>query len=290
MAPETASRGADPGLLARRLSLFALTLFVLYGVRVAAALLPPRPLETAWQLNAVSTLVTPAAIPLVGLGLLHLASHLDPANARLRQRRDRLARWAILAVLGFLLLLPLQAFAAWSSVDAARAQVSDQRTVATSTFVRIREAINAATSLEDLEARLRSLRSPGLDIRFENLGLPLPETRRQLLLRLNEMEDQVKTRINPPPPQAIEDVAMTSLRMMASSVLFALGFAMAAQRRGQQVPLLVEGLTLWSLRAPRSPKRTMAGLPRLGAPSGPEDDYFEQIAPPEEEDDAEERP
>lgn len=276
MASETASRAADPALLARRLGAFALTLCILYAVRVASALLPLRPLEPSWQLNAVSALLNTAAIPLVGLGMLHLASYLDPANAMLRQRRDRLARWAILTTLGFLLLIPLQAYAAWSGVASARARLSDQQTAAKRNFALIREAINAATSLDELQARLRSLQSPELDIRFENLGLPLPETKRQMLFRLNDIQEQVKRRINPPPPQAIEDVAMNSVRMMANSAVFALAFAMAAQRRGQDVPLLVELLTLWSINNPR-------GCPQRCSPDAGEEDYFAQLAQPEED-------
>ena len=267
-------RGA--AVLADRLSVFAMALFVIYGVRVVATAIPLRPLDTLWQLSVSSALISAAAIPLVGLGLLHLAAYLDPANASLEKRRNALARWAILAVLGFLLLIPLQAYASWSKVTTARARLTTQLTSANRNFALVREAINAATSLEDLQARLQSLESPELGIRFENLGLPLPETQRQMLIRLNEIEEQVKARIKAPPPEAIENVATNALRVMATSVVYALAFAIAAQRRGRELPLLVEMLTLWSLRRQGRP-------PRPGSPGAIEEDYFAQLAPPEDD-------
>jgi hypothetical protein len=158
----------------------------------------------------------------------------------------------------------------------ARARLTSQLTIANRSFALVREAINAATSLEDLQARLQSLESPELGIRFENLGLPLPETQRQMLIRLNEIEEQVKARIKAPPPEAIENVATNALRVMATSVVYALAFAIAAQRHGRELPLLVEMLTIWSLR--RQDRQS-----RRGAPGAVEEDYFAQLAPPEDD-------
>ncbi|MBD2718419.1 hypothetical protein H6G99_05560 [Synechococcus sp. FACHB-909] len=267
-------RGA--AVLADRLSVMAIALFVIYGVRVVATAIPLRPFDTLWQLSVSSTLISAAAIPLLGLGLLHLAAYLDPANAALEKRRDALARWAILAVLGFLLLIPLQTYASWSTVATARTRLTSQLSIANRNFALVREAINAATSLEDLQVRLQALQSPELGIRFENLGLPLPETQRQMLIRLNEIEEQVKARIKAPPPEAIENVATNTLRVTATSVVYALAFAIAAQRRGREVPLLVEVLTIWSLRRQGRP-------PRPGSPGAIEEDYFAQLAPPEDD-------
>jgi len=276
MTADAESRPGGTAVLADRLSVIALALFVIYGVRVAAAAIPFRPLDTLWQLSVSSALIEAAAIPLVGLGLLHLAAYLNPDDPALARRRDALARWAIPAVLGFLLLIPVQAYASWSSVATAKARLTTQQTTANRNFALVREAISAATSLEDLQARLQSLQSPELGIRFENLGLPLAETQRQMLLRLNDIQEQVKTRINAPPPEAIEDVARNSIRVMGTSLVYALAFAIAAQRRGQDIPLLVELLTIWSLRR-------QAARPPRGAPGTPDGDYLAQLAPPEDD-------
>ena len=276
MVSDSPSRGRESAVLADRLSVFSITLFVIYGGGVVATAIPLRPLDTLWQLRVSSALISAAAIPLVGLGLLHLAAYLDPANAALERRRDSLARWAVLAVLGFLLLIPVQAYASWSTVTTARARLTTQLTSANRNFALIREAINDATSLEDLKARLQALESPELGIRFQDLGLPLPETQRQMLIRLNELEEQVKARIKAPPPEAIENVATNALRVMATSLIYALAFAIAAQRRGREVPLLVEVLTMWSVRQ-------QSRQNRRGTPAAIEEDYFAQLAPPEDD-------
>ncbi len=276
MTADAGSRAGGTAVLADRLSIFAIALFFIYGVRVVASAIPFRPLETLWQLGLSSALIEAAAIPLVALALLHLAAYLNPDDPAVVRRRNVLARWAILAVLGFLLLIPVQAFASWSTVAAARERLTTQQTTANRNFALVREAISAATSLEDLQARLQSLQSPELGIRFQNLGLPLAETKRQMLLRLNDIQEQVKTRINAPPPEAIEDVARNAARLMATSFVYALAFAIAAQRRGQDIPLLVELLTIWSLRQ-------QADRSRRGVSSAPDRDYLAQLAPPEDD-------
>ncbi len=276
MTSDTQRRASEISTLADRLSVIAIALFVIYGVRVAASAIPFRPLNNLWQLSVSSALIEAAAIPLVGLGLLHLAAYLNPDDPALARRREALARWAILAVLGFLLLIPVQAYASWGTVAEARTSLMTQQTAANRNFALVREAISAATSLEDLQARLQSLQSPQLGIRFENLGLPLAETRRQMLIRLNDIQEQVKTRINAPPPEAIEDVASNAGRLMGTSFVYALAFAIAAQRRGQDIPLLVELLTIWDLRR-------QGGRPPRGAPGAPDKDYFAQLAPPEDD-------
>jgi len=276
MPTETELRDFKSSVLADRLGIIAMVLFFLYGVKALAAMVPIQPLDTLWQLKAISTLIDSAAIPLVGLALLHLAAYLDPANSALAKRRDQLARLAILAVIGFLLLIPGQALASWSTVATARARVTTQLTSANRSFALVREAISAATSLDDLQTRLQSLQSAELGIRFENLGLPLSETKRQMLLRLNEVEEQVKTKINAPPPEAIEDVASNAGRLMGTSLVYALAFAMAAQRRSQEIPLLVEILTIWSLR-------NQAGRRPRGIAGAPDGDYFAQLAPPDQD-------
>jgi hypothetical protein len=72
-------------------------------------MLPPRLLVSAWQLRAARTLIEAGPFALSGLVLLQLGARLDPANERLRLRWHRLGRLGVVAVLGFLLLVPLQA-------------------------------------------------------------------------------------------------------------------------------------------------------------------------------------
>lgn len=103
----------SPSVLARRLACFATALLGVYVVQVVGAIVPPRVLDPTWQLRFVSALLTQAAIPLVGFGLLFLASSIDPTNAQLERQVRRCARLSIQAALGFFLLIPVQLAGVW---------------------------------------------------------------------------------------------------------------------------------------------------------------------------------
>jgi hypothetical protein len=274
----------DSAILADRLAFMAIALFVIYLITLLASILPIRLLDTAWQLRFISACLDSATIPLVALGLLHLAAYLDPENPTLQKRRDGLARLAILAVAGFLLIVPLQAYAGWQSVAVARANVARQLSAATSTFDLLQDTITTATSLDNLQARLQAIQTPSLGIRFEDQGLSLPETKRTMIARLKEVRQQVVARIQAPAPQAIEAAIRDSLRVMLSSFALAIAFAMGAQRKGRDVPLLVEWHTMFSVQSPRSASPApggLRGLPLSGlAPS--EEDYFSRLVPEED--------
>ncbi len=275
-------REFDSAILADRLGFMAIALFVIYGITLLAGVVPVRLLETTWQLRFISACLDAAPIPLVALGLLHLAAYLDPDNPVLQKRRDGLARLAILAVLGFLLLVPLQTYAAWRNWRLTRTDVARQLSAATSTFDLLQETITNASSLDSLRSRLQAIQAPSLGIPFEELDLPLPETKRTMLVRLRGVRQQVEARIQASAPQAIGSLVRDSLRVTISSLALAIAFAMGAQRKGGEVPLLVEWHTMLSVRGPQAQPRGGAGLrglplPGLSRPS--EAERFAQFTP-----------
>jgi hypothetical protein len=263
MASTKEFREFDSAILADRLGFMAIALFVIYLITLLASILPIRLLDTAWHLRFISACLDTATIPLVALGLLHLSAYLDPGNPALQKRRDGLARLAIVAVIGFLLIVPLQAYAGWKSVAQSRANVARQLSAATSTFDLLQDTITTASSLDNLQARLQAIQAPSLGIRLENQDAPLPETKRTMLARLKEVREQVEARIQAPVPQAIATVTKDSLRVMLSSLALAIAFAMGAQRKGRDVPLLVEWHTRFSLGGPRGATASAGGLPGL---------------------------
>ena len=83
-------------------------------------------------------------------------------------------------------------------------------------------------------------------------------------------------------PKAIKAATRDSLRVILSSFALAIAFAMGAQRKGSDVPLLVEWHTMLSLRGPRAANPTGGGLrdlplPGRSAPS--EEAYFSRLVP-----------
>jgi hypothetical protein len=130
------------------------------------------------------------------------------------------------------------------------------------------------------------MQTPSLGIRFDNLGLPLPETKRTMLARLKEVRQQVEARIQAPTPKAIEAATRDSLRVMLSSVALAMAFAMGAQRKGSDVPLLVTWHTMLSVRGPRQARASgggQRGLTFPGLSAAPDDAYLSSLAHEEDE-------
>ena len=107
------SRAGSPVLLsAPGLGVVALVLFVLFATLVAGALWPVQLLNPLWQLRLAGSLINGAPFALLGLALLQIAVELGPHDPRLKSRQKLCSQLAVIAALGFLLLLPLQTLAA----------------------------------------------------------------------------------------------------------------------------------------------------------------------------------
>lgn len=232
-------------LLAHRLWYVSLGLFLIYAISVAAGILPLRLLDSAWQLQASRVLVDNGALPLLGLGLLHLASFLDPGNTPLRMRRSALANWAVLAMLGFLLLIPLQIGATLTSYASARQLQSNQLQAATNRLDLLLREISRAESVETIKARLvatQGMVPAGLDF-----SLPLPELKQRLDGSLRQARGLlVRQRQQNLDPAVIWRVIQESLRVSATAAALALAFAAGAQRRGTTGSPLLQ-LQDWTL-------------------------------------------
>ncbi len=279
-------KGYEASILADRLSLFSLALLVLYAAAAVAGLLPPAFLNTEWQLRAIRTILDSSFLPLLGLGLLHLAAYLDPQNLALQNWRKLAARLAILAVLGFLLFIPLQLTAAWRTVAAANANASRQLARANETFNILRDIIVQAPSLEDLQQRLDNQENRGVRLNLQEKGVSLEQTKKDLLEQLIVVRDAVTARVSKPDRQSTEALARETVRVVISALALALAFSAGAQRKGSTVPLLVEWHTFWVTRGAHkgNPQdRLRNGFPLGTHPMADTDEYLEQLVPPEED-------
>jgi hypothetical protein len=280
-------------IFGNRLAVVAMALFAVYQVSVLVAILPPRWFDPIWQISAIKVAVDAAAIPLLGLALLHLAAYLCPSNLQLQKRHQTLARLAILAALGFLLMVPLQGQAVWTSYRLSNSVASQQQAKATQRAEAIRQAITEATSPQDLEKRLQALQRPDSRINFDDkafAAIPFPDLKQQLLAQLDKAEGEFKARNAPPNAATAERVTRESLRVMVSSLAFSIAFAALAQRRNSPVPFLLElpylpaRLIACLLPRRRRPGQTTAPpLAFLKSASRREEDFFNSLAPPEDE-------
>jgi len=203
-------------------------------------------------MGAISSLLANGPWILVGLVLLHLACLLQPRDGALN---GRLATWRRLAALGaglYLLVAPLPPLLTWRAL-AANQTGRDQVIRAGEAQMRgYRDALNQATSLVDLRARLA--RIPGSKPLPPQLdGVPFAVVRQQLLRQLDSQEPRFRARVR----QLQEDANAwerwrKALQASFASLMLALGFACGAE--GLRLPRLGKGLSLPRIGAPFLPK------------------------------------
>jgi hypothetical protein len=228
----------EPTTACRGLSLAGLVLIVVFLTTVATVAFPVRLLNPAWQLRLGGMLINMAPMPLIGLGLLHLAVLLDPLDPLLMRRLRPAAHLGVLVALGYLLLAPLLG-------NAALAQLRDQVSVrdarlrqASFNLEQLRQAVSAASSVPDLEARMNALQGPKLDSADRLQPLPRLRTRAYALLdQASEQLSRAKANATPINPWVLLPAIA---RNSVASLALALGFAGLAQRPGSEISLLAE--------------------------------------------------
>ncbi|MCP9836254.1 HpsJ family protein [Cyanobium sp. N.Huapi 1H5] len=232
MARSSPSSSVDPAAVAETLGTVGLGLFGVYLAAVGSVLFPLRLLDRGWRLTVAATLVDHAVIPLVGLTLLHLVALAGWASPRLLKLRRQATRLAVAAALGFLLLIPVQAYGSWSVFSGARSESNRQQERAAMRFQALREAIQGATRPEDLRRRLEALQGPALD-QGDLRGEPLPRLKQRLLASLELAQAQMMRRLQGPGHGQEDALFRSSLRLIPSALILALAFA-ASARRGER--------------------------------------------------------
>jgi len=203
-------------------------LLVVFMAAVIFTALPPRLLDSEWQLGVIAALINNGAIALLGFLLVPLAVWIDPESRRLKARAIAFRRWSAAAALGFLLLAPLQGFAAWQvqrTTDLTRTREINQ---ATRQFAQLREVITTSISSQELSARVQALPGGSDLVPATDLSKPLPQLKQELLAGLEQGENQLRRRrleapaLRPGPP------LKESLRLAISALAYAYAFAFAA--------------------------------------------------------------
>jgi hypothetical protein len=181
-------------------------------------LLAANPASLEWQEQLVNVLLEGGLLAFMGFVLLHLASFLQPKHFGLQRRLSLVRHLAVIAVLGYLLLVPMQVASTFSGMMAARAKRISYIQQSTR-LSDLRESIQGATSVRDLELRLQNSFEPALTPQQTALGLY--ELRRSLL-RVNEERQLDNTR-------KLKDVTVNKdlFGPLISRSLSSLGWALA---------------------------------------------------------------
>jgi hypothetical protein len=217
-----------------------MVLFWLYAATVIGTVFPPRLLSPVWQLAFSGSVITNAPLALVGLALLHLAGHLDPANPILARRRSTCARLASLAVAGFLLLVPLQVQAIGQTLKSREQVQNRQLGIAERRIADVRRAIASARTVEQLQAELARLKVGTLTVKGTPGDRSLTGVREQLLSSLEGSRSSLQSQYQNTTTGMIWAFLQSSLQGIVSAIALAFGFAALAQRGEHGISLLEE--------------------------------------------------
>lgn len=229
--------GLRTSQLAWSLALLGTCLIAIFVIMVMDDVLPPLVLDPRWQFGLANVLVSNCSFPLVGLGLWHLAGYLAPDEDRLQKFLDRLARLAVLATLGYLLLIPLQAWSLWSGVDTVNRSRGTQLNRVLSRAEQMQAAVRAAGSVAELQSRLRAMQGPELDA--ASLNQPLPALKQQLLGAIAQVRAGVERQSRAPRLQELWSLGKQGLRSSLLALVAALGLA-SFSRVGPEGPSLLQ--------------------------------------------------
>ena len=236
----------EPGPLTQRpitaqLVAIALALLAVFIATLLPQLLPPRLLDPQWQLTLCGVMAENGVLPLMALGLLFLATYLDPANLWVLAIRDGSSGLAALAAGGFLLLIPLQIFAVVNSSSSLKLQQQQQRHTAEARLDALEQAIAIAGSSDELNQRLQTLQAPPLP--KSEQALPLPQLRTLLKQRLLQTRSLLQQTFARPAQVPLPTLVLQALRGGLSNLAYGLAFAACSFDRRRQASLLQSWLT-----------------------------------------------
>ena len=224
----------EPGPLTPRpitaqLVAIALALLAVFIATLLPQLLPPRLLDPQWQLTLCGVMAENGVLPLMALGLLLLASYLDPANLWVLAFRVGSSELAGLAAMGFLLLIPLQIFAVISSHSNLEFHQQKQRQTAQVRLDVLEQAIASAGSRGELNQLLQNLQAPPLPPSEQ--ALPLPQLRTLLSERLLQTRSLLQNKFSAPTQVPRSTLVLQVLRGVVSNLAYGVAFAQFRRRR-----------------------------------------------------------
>jgi hypothetical protein len=269
-------------------------LLLSYPITVFSSIIPPQPLDPAWQLNLITNLVDNGGIPLIGLLCIQAAAQFSPGSSPRQGIHATLANLSLGAIAGFLLLVPLQLVASLTLFENLKSDQVSRVERGSRRLASLSIAIAKATRAQDLQVELQKL--DGLSLSQDDLALPLPRLKASLLERLGKAQRQLEAQLPPPGQQLSWPMIQASLRIVPTSLAYAFGFAAAGRRRGQRISLLDErrALNRQNARARQERRRS-----RQAFLQGVEEAHLEQTmlaqddrssAPPREDDQSQHQP
>jgi hypothetical protein len=223
--------------MAKQLLAAAIAFFVFFGTIVLNLLFPIALLNPAWLMRLATGLIGSAYLPLLGLISLNLAVYFYPKQ-NLKTLRSSLAKWAVIASLGFLLLVPLQVWASWSLIRQDFSPLEKGKPAVDEPLQAMEKAIREASDAASLQTQLTILRGPA--ITPQDMQRPLPELKQILLGSLQQARANLVRKARSTPDPRVWVLIQDAIRFSIGALGYAIGFAAFAQRPNSKQPLLDE--------------------------------------------------
>jgi hypothetical protein len=224
--------------LADLLQGIALGLLIVFFGLLLKMVLPLALLQPAWQLRAADALRATSSVALLAVSLLMLAPVLSPDAPGLGGRVLWVRRLAILAALGFVLLVPLQISAVVREVGQTTAEESRRLRV----IERVEASIARANSPDAIISSIAQI--PGLPLPPPAaFNRPIPELRNALLAQLRPEIRSLEQRLAQLRRERLQSAIFIQLLDSLAALGYATAFA-AVARTGQGKPTLLQSL-IW---------------------------------------------
>ena len=220
-------------------------------------------------------MINSSPLALIGLMTLHLTADLEPEDPVLVWRRSLAAQLAVLASVGFLMLILLLPV---SAVREQQQQISSSASFvrrATTNLQAMRQVVEKASNTTELNDQLLALNGPVLN--DADRALPLPVIKAQINEMLDVAEAQFSHQKQKQPPNNPLLLLPNVLRNAFASFFLAIGFSGLSRRPGADISLHMELQQWWhSSRISKSKSRRKTSqaqedLDYLGQISGKED-------------------
>jgi hypothetical protein len=233
----------------------ALGLLGLFACTLVGSLFPLQVTDPSWQLRMATLLISIGPLAVLALALLHLAADLDPRNGALEKRLRTFSQLAVLATLGFALLLPLIGHASLRLQNNFYEQQVNEVKAKERKIGALRLALASNNTVSDLNLQFQRLQGPVLEPK--DLALPLPELKRRLESVFREA-DQMIARQRQALPQRLPLRQLPDLLSKGlSSLVLALMLSALARRPGCEISLFQEWLEVLNrLQLRKASRRT----------------------------------
>lgn len=209
------------------------SLMALFAVNLLPLLVESKPMQGHWQGQFVEGIERQAILAFLGFVLLHLAVLLNPKKRGLRDRLRQVRHLAVIATLGFLLLIPVQLASSLQAFRAGQIQRGDQGAQVTR-LMQLRETIVRSRTIQELDMGLQAFSEPVLSL--SQRKRTVADVQRELLRANDDRQAQLS--------QLIRDNASTTsplsilLSRVSSLIAWSAAFGAGAVPLGSKKTLL----------------------------------------------------